>query len=74
MKNFLSYKFLIPLSLLLGMAPFVPQPHLVEKIGMLLAGELQRPLDIFDLLWHSWPLALLGYRISLDLWRRTGQP
>lgn len=63
MKDLLDYPFLIPLVLILGLAPFYPQPHLVEKLGMLLSGTLQRPIDIFDLFWHAWPFALLAYRI-----------
>ena len=59
MPILLDYKVLIPLVLLLGLAPFFPQPHIVEKIGMLLTGSLKRPLDIFDLVWHAWPFALL---------------
>ena len=54
---------LLPLlvgALLLGAAPFVPEPHLVEKLRMLMAGELARPIDIFDLLLHgALPLLLL---------------
>jgi hypothetical protein len=38
MNNLLDYKFLIPLVLLLGFAHFFPQPHIVEKIRMLMAG------------------------------------
>lgn len=45
--------------LLLGFAPFVPEPHIVEKIRMLSQGELRRPLDIFDLFYHSAPFVLL---------------
>lgn len=67
MNSLLDYKFLIPIVLLLGFAPFVPQPHLVEKIGMLMAGTLKRSIDIFDLFWHSWPFVLLGYRIFRDI-------
>ena len=67
MKNLLDYRFLIPLVLLLGFAPFYPQPHIVEKLGMLLAGTLKRPIDIFDLVWHAWPFVLLAYRISRDI-------
>lgn len=70
MKDLLTYRFLIPLALLLGLAPFYPQPHLVEKLGMLLSGTLTKALDIFDLAWHSWPLALLAYRIYRDLKQR----
>lgn len=67
MKNLLDYQILLPLVLLLGLAPFFPQPHIVEKIRMLLAGTLKRPIDIFDLFWHAWPFFLLIYRIIIDL-------
>ena len=50
---------LILASVMLGMAPFVPEPHLWEKLKMLAAGELHRPIDIFDLLMHSAPAVLL---------------
>ena len=69
MKTLLSYRILIPLAILLGLAPFYPVPHLVEKIGMLMRGELKRPIDIFDLFWHAWPILLLIYRIGRDLGR-----
>ncbi|ACL73037.1 hypothetical protein Tgr7_1956 [Thioalkalivibrio sulfidiphilus HL-EbGr7] len=39
----------------LGLAPFVPEPHLVEKTRMLFEGTLTRPLDIFDLFMHLAP-------------------
>jgi hypothetical protein len=67
MINLLDYKFLIPIVLLLGFAPFFPQPHIVEKIRMLMAGTLKKPIDIFDLFWHSWPFVLLAYRIFRDM-------
>ncbi len=70
MKMFLRYRLLVPLALLLGCAPFVPEPHLVAKIRLLLAGELKRPIDIFDLFWHAWPLILLGLIAGRDLGAR----
>lgn len=51
--------FFIVLSLFLGLAPFFPEPHLVEKMRMLMAGELVRPIDIFDLVLHATPWVLL---------------
>ena len=72
MKNLLDYRFLIPIVLLLGFAPFYPQPHIVEKIRMLLDGTLKKPIDIFDLVWHTWPFALLVYRIFRDIRHQTG--
>ena len=55
----IPYSILIMAVLLLGLAPFVPQPHLLEKLGMLFSGTLTRPVDIFDLLMHGSPLVLL---------------
>ena len=72
MKNLLDYRFLIPLVLLLGFAPFFPQPHIVEKVRMLFAGTLKKPIDIFDLFWHAWPFALLAYRIFQDIRQQIG--
>ena len=54
---------LVVAALLLGPAPFVPEPHLWEKLKMLAAGTLVRPLDIFDLFWHAAPLLLLTLRL-----------
>jgi hypothetical protein len=55
----IPYLPLIIAAILLGLAPFKPEPHLVEKFRMLLAGSLTRPLDIFDLFYHSIPIILL---------------
>lgn len=61
----------IPLSLLivicltLGLAPFTPEPHLLEKLKMLIAGELIRPIDIFDLVLHGTPWVLLVFKLYL---------
>lgn len=55
---------LVIAAVLLGPAPFVPEPHLWEKLKMLAAGTLVRPLDIFDLVWHAAPLALLGLKLA----------
>lgn len=63
MWNWLDKIPLLPLvvgALLLGAAPFVPEPHLVEKLRMLMTGELARPIDVFDLFLHGiLPLLLL---------------
>jgi hypothetical protein len=59
-----------PIPLLVGMAvfmlasPFVPEPHLVEKMRMLADGTLTRPMDIFDVIWHLLPSALLWIRLA----------
>ncbi|HSH29774.1 MAG TPA: hypothetical protein VK971_07700 [Thiohalobacter sp.] len=57
----LPWTVLIIGTLTLGLAPFVPEPHLFEKLRMLLQGELIRPIDIFDLVLHgAFPALLLG--------------
>ena len=53
-------------SLTLGLAPFVPEPHLLEKLRMLAAGELSRPIDIFDLVMHGAPWVLLLMKLYLQ--------
>ena len=54
---------LIILTLFLGFAPFVPEPHLQEKFRLLMQGSLKKPLDIFDLLMHGAPFVLLTLRL-----------
>ncbi len=66
-NTLLDYRFLLPLVLILGFAPFFPQPHIVEKLRMLANGTLRRPLDIFDLCLHAAPFVLLLYKIGMDL-------
>lgn len=51
------------LCIILGLAPFVPEPHLVEKIRMLGEGELNKAIDIFDLLYHAAPFILLVIKL-----------
>jgi len=54
---------LVLAAILLGLAPFTPEPHLVQKLRMAVHGELHRPIDIFDLFWHSWPLIWIALRL-----------
>lgn len=61
----------MPLSIVLigaatlGLAPFFPEPHIWEKIKMLRAGTLKRPIDIFDFLLHALPFAVLFVKLFL---------
>jgi hypothetical protein len=54
---------LILAALTLGLAPFVPEPHIWEKLKMLVAGDLVKPVDIFDLLMHAAPFVLLAAKL-----------
>ena len=60
----LPFALLLAVALFLGLAPFSPEPHVVEKLRMLASGNLRRPLDIFDLCFHLLPLALLLLKLS----------
>ncbi len=59
----ISLGLLAPAAILLALAPFTPEPHLWEKLKMLADGTLVKPLDIFDLLMHGTPLALLALKL-----------
>lgn len=65
----IPYPLLILASVLIGLAPFVPMPHLVEKLRMLADGQLSRPIDIFDLVMHAAPLMLLTIKLCVG-WAR----
>ena len=54
---------LIVLCLTLGLAPFTPEPHVWQKLTMLVSGELVKAVDIFDLLMHGAPWALLFIKL-----------
>ena len=57
-------------ALMMSLAPFVPEPHLVEKLRMLFQGVLSRPVDIFDLFFHSVFPTLLLIKIGRFVWFR----
>lgn len=59
----ISLTMVLVIAVLLGFAPFFPEPHIVEKVRMLFQGQLKRPLDIFDLFWHTWPFVLLVLKL-----------
>jgi hypothetical protein len=54
---------LIP-AVLLGLAPFAPEPHLIEKLRMLSQGILSRPIDIFDLFLHGTLISLVIVKLA----------
>jgi hypothetical protein len=55
-----DWKFVIMACLTLGLAPFVPEPHLLGKLRWVAGGAIgMQPLDWFDLLLHGFPYLLL---------------
>lgn len=66
----LAWKWLLLIAGWMAIAPITPEPHLVEKLRLLVQGALVRPLDIFDLALHAAPLFL----VALKLWRQLRTP
>ncbi len=62
--DWLPFSVLLPLALVLLMAPFKPMPHAWEKLLLLLNGALTRPLDICDLLFSILPSFLVAIKIT----------
>ena len=60
----ISMQTLVIAAIFLGLSPFVPEPHLWQKLKMLVAGDLVKPLDMFDMLFHAAPALLLIAKIS----------
>jgi hypothetical protein len=61
MKNILnSWTFSLIACLTLGLAPYVPEPHIWGKLRWVAGGaDGMQPTDWFDLLLHGWPWILL---------------
>jgi hypothetical protein len=62
----IPYWVLVPVALVLGLAPLRPEPHLIDKLRMLAGGTLHRPIDIFDLALHGLPAMLLMVKLGFD--------
>ncbi len=65
----IPFSLLALLCLTLGLAPFTPEPHLWEKLKMLVGGTLTKPVDIIDMAFHGTPWLLLI--LKAVLWRPT---
>ncbi len=64
--RWLDHMPLIPLAvgaIFLGLAPLLPEPHLWQKLKLLAAGQLTRPLDVLDLFMHASLPLLLGVKL-----------
>lgn len=63
----LPWNLVIIACLTLGLAPFMPEPHIWEKLKMLAAGTLVKPIDIFDFLMHATPFIIAGLKLAVPL-------
>ncbi len=59
----ISWPIVLIMCATLGLAPFTPEPHIVEKLRLLLNGDLNTAVDIFDLIMHGSPFALALIKI-----------
>ncbi|MCA6074800.1 hypothetical protein LDX50_19645 [Fulvivirga sp. 1062] len=60
-------------SLTLGLAPFVPEPHIVGKIRWVMGGGTgMQAMDYFDLLLHGMPWVWLFLAIGIRLGKVKG--
>jgi hypothetical protein len=59
---------IVAVAIWLALAPFVPEPHLVEKSRMLANGTLTRPIDVFDFVYHLAPIVVLALKLA-RMWR-----
>jgi hypothetical protein len=62
----IPYPLLIVFTIIMLALPIRPMPHVVEKIIMLTNGTLTRPVDVFDLFFHLFPLFLLIMKFIKD--------
>ena len=63
----IPYAVLIPVTVFMLLAPFKPMPHVLEKLIMIKEGTLSRPVDIFDLIYHLAPLAILIVKVRIQM-------
>ena len=61
----IPWVFLLPTAIFFALTPFRPEPHLIEKLRLLGAGQLNSLVDIFDLFMHGTPLLLVVGKLLL---------
>lgn len=72
MRALNDWKFMLMLSLTLGLAPFYPEPHLWGKMKWIAGGaEGMQFMDWFDVVLHGTPWMLLFRAIILQFRRKT---
>lgn len=75
MSEYLNdWKFVIMACLLMGLAPFFPEPHLFGKLRWVAGGAKgMQAMDWFDLFWHGWPWLLLLRLVVVTFIPRTSK-
>ena len=65
----INWPILIVACATIGLAPLFPEPHVWEKLRMLVQGNLACALDWFDLVMHGTPWVL----VVLKIWGTFGR-
>jgi hypothetical protein len=72
MSPFNNWKLVLLLCLTLGLAPFIPEPHIFGKVRWILGGAKDMELmDWFDTFLHGFPYILLIRIILLKLMKKN---
>jgi hypothetical protein len=64
----INWPILIVACATIGLAPLFPEPHVWEKLRMMVQGNLILAIDWFDLLMHDTPWVL----VVLKIWGTFG--
>lgn len=59
----LPFITVIVVAVMMALAPFFPEPHLVEKARWLMTGHPFKLIDVFDVFWHLLPLGLVAVKV-----------
>jgi hypothetical protein len=71
MKALNDWKFILIACLTLGLAPFVPEPHVWGKLRWVAGGAVgMKAMDWFDLAFHGLPWLLLLRLIIIKLFQK----
>jgi hypothetical protein len=66
-----NWKLWLMLSLTLGLAPFLPEPHMIGKIRWIAGGCVgMQAIDWFDALLHGGPWIMFLVSIGINLKQR----
>jgi hypothetical protein len=67
-----DWTFVLIACVLLGFAPFFPEPHIIGKLRWVAGGGIgMTTMDWFDLLWHGLPFLLLIRLMIVSARRRA---
>ncbi|MFC2126275.1 hypothetical protein ACFLU5_15885 [Bacteroidota bacterium] len=71
MKFINNWRLIIIMTLTLGLAPFIPEPHFFGKVRWIVGGaEGMQLMDWFDFIMHGVPWFLLVRLVILEGYKR----